>query len=725
MAETAQFRPRSRAYHFDAFEAVADTGELRKNGVRVKLHGQPCQILLMLLQANGEVVSREALRAALWSADTFVDFEHSLNTAVKKLRQALGDDADQPRYIETVPRAGYRFIARVSFLDEIQAPPDAPTAGTLHLAQIEDRSTAPPGRRALRLTLVAMTCLVLTGFVAIALHVFAPAHHLRITGTRQLTFHRSDWETFFLATDGRRVYFFKNCDSHLYSVPIAGGDETSAQTRFLSPVILDISPDGSTLLVKEYAFVAASDYSDRVWLQPTSGAPAHPLGDVRADFAAAWSPDGKTIAFAQQNVIYFTTDLGATYRRAIEAPGTVQWIRWSPDGQRLRFTVVDLTTNISSIWEARPNGKPSRLPIHLARLGALNFGFWTRDGKHFFFQNTTNERSDYWSVAESGYFAGRSEPEQLSSAGEIVFGQASAVDNQIVLVEHQSMTATFRFDPVHRVLTPYLGDRSVEDPAFSADGRWIAYIDQQNERNVLTRSRVDGSDAVPLTDPNLYARFPHFSPDGKQIAFMGKWVDTPWHIEWISADGGALHEINAPSVTNQADVNWMPDGKTILFGQTPWYMADPNTPRAIYLYDLKSEALQKVRNSDGWFSPRLSPDGRSFVALTADETKLGLYDFVTSKWRILFENSKRLGAPYWSPDGKSVYLNTHERDSAFSRNGTILRIAVSNGKTMLTVPLEQYLPNTPCDSWGLAPDGAMTISCWLPNANIYALQYEP
>ena len=99
---------------FGSYEADLATGELRRDGVKVPLQDKPFQILARLLRRPGELVTREALRAELWPADTFVDFEHGLNTAVKKLRQALDDSADTPRFVETLPRRGYRFVAPVT-----------------------------------------------------------------------------------------------------------------------------------------------------------------------------------------------------------------------------------------------------------------------------------------------------------------------------------------------------------------------------------------------------------------------------------------------------------------------------------------------------------------------------------------------------------------------------------------------------------------------------------
>lgn len=102
-----------RRYRFGAFEVDVRLGELRKGGLRVRLSGQPLQILEALLERPGDVVTREELRARLWQADTFVDFEHNLNSAMKRLRAALGDGADVARFIETLPRRGYRFVAPV------------------------------------------------------------------------------------------------------------------------------------------------------------------------------------------------------------------------------------------------------------------------------------------------------------------------------------------------------------------------------------------------------------------------------------------------------------------------------------------------------------------------------------------------------------------------------------------------------------------------------------
>lgn len=117
--------PANKAFRFGAYEADPLTGELRKGGARLRLQEQPFQVLLMLLERPGELVTREEIRQRLWGAETFVDFDHSLNTAINKLRETLNDSATEPKYIETLARRGYRFIAAVERAGGASAAPAA------------------------------------------------------------------------------------------------------------------------------------------------------------------------------------------------------------------------------------------------------------------------------------------------------------------------------------------------------------------------------------------------------------------------------------------------------------------------------------------------------------------------------------------------------------------------------------------------------------------------
>src|SRR5271154_1439961 len=142
---------RTRGARFGAFELDLRSGELRKHGIRLKLQDQPFRVLAVLLGCPGEVVTREELRQKLWSADTFVDFDTGLNTAIKKLRDVLGDSAEEPRYIETLPRRGYRFIAVV----ENGTQPASPTAVEEHREPVPPSASTPQPRNNRRLLIAA------------------------------------------------------------------------------------------------------------------------------------------------------------------------------------------------------------------------------------------------------------------------------------------------------------------------------------------------------------------------------------------------------------------------------------------------------------------------------------------------------------------------------------------------------------------------------------------
>src|SRR5215469_9628577 len=118
----------SAARRFGAFEINLQSGELRKNGLRLRLSGQPFQVLAHLIECAGKLVTREELRSKLWPADTFVDFDHGLNNAVARIREALEDSSGTPRYIETVPRRGYRFIAPINEVPSNNNSVPAPTS---------------------------------------------------------------------------------------------------------------------------------------------------------------------------------------------------------------------------------------------------------------------------------------------------------------------------------------------------------------------------------------------------------------------------------------------------------------------------------------------------------------------------------------------------------------------------------------------------------------------
>ena len=142
---------RTRRKRFGAFEVDLHSGEVYKYGVRLKLQDQPFQVLALLLERSGDLVTREELRQKLWPADTFVDFDTGLNSVIKKLRDVLGDSAEEPRYIETLPRRGYRFVAVV----ENGVPAASPAAVDEHPEPVLPSPPTPQPRNKRRLLIAA------------------------------------------------------------------------------------------------------------------------------------------------------------------------------------------------------------------------------------------------------------------------------------------------------------------------------------------------------------------------------------------------------------------------------------------------------------------------------------------------------------------------------------------------------------------------------------------
>ncbi|MGB6743234.1 MAG: winged helix-turn-helix domain-containing protein [Terracidiphilus sp.] len=178
----------ARRYRFGVFEADGATGELRRQGVRVKLHAQPFQVLLMLLDRPGELLTREEISRELWPDGTFVDYEHGVNSAVNRIREALGDTASNARFVETLARRGYRFAAPVERIGPSEDPPpttsDSPSAVSVAEAEVHAAPEPRPRSRILASVeelpktpyLVVRTLFVLLQFMYLGFYVGALAN---------------------------------------------------------------------------------------------------------------------------------------------------------------------------------------------------------------------------------------------------------------------------------------------------------------------------------------------------------------------------------------------------------------------------------------------------------------------------------------------------------------------------------------------------------------------
>jgi DNA-binding winged helix-turn-helix (wHTH) protein len=246
--------PTNHILRFGNFEADLQAGELRRGGLRVKLSGQPFEVLVTLLEKPGQVVTREELHQKLWAQDTFVDFEHGLNKAINKVRDALGDDADNPRFIETLPRRGYRFLALTT-----PAPTEASAVGAVPAAQLSSPSALPGSEtsrwntkgRKLWAAGLAGFCAVFAGFYWFThKSPVRPPTVLRyrvLTSDRRMKNQDPCGSTNVMVTDGPRV-FFSEPSSSVAQVSSGGGDVVGVSIPFGCFTFSDISPDKTELL---------------------------------------------------------------------------------------------------------------------------------------------------------------------------------------------------------------------------------------------------------------------------------------------------------------------------------------------------------------------------------------------------------------------------------------------------------------------------------------------
>lgn len=701
-------------YCFGVFEFDLRAAELRKNRVKVKLQDQPYQVLLKLLQHPGEIVSREELRSALWQENTFVDFETGLNTAVRRLRETLGDSPDNPIFIETLPRRGYKFIAPVERrVTEDRAIPVA-------VGRQERRRGKDLLKRGSAVTAVAA---VLISGVVWYRQPRPPtvANVVRISNDRQ-----SKIAMNLPVTDGVHLYFVEGAPwttgSGIAQMSAAGGETTRIATTLPKVLaIYDISPDRSQLLVASGVADSAdpatgrAELASEVWVQPLPAGTPHRVGNIYATHAS-WTPDGLHIVYADGQGIMRVNKDGSERQQLAKVPTTVHGLRFSPDGRRIRFQMLPgVGFDSSTIWEMDADGKN----LHQLFSGWNEAPFqccgnWSPDGNYYYFEARTGNNQGIWVLPEGHFFFSRARqrPSRLIS-GPLRFSVPvpSGDGKRLFVVGDDVRVELLRYDSRTGTFDSYLQGISAGPFDFSPDRQWITYVSYPDM--VLWRSRADGSEKLQLTFPPIRAYQPRWSPDGSRIVFLDVAFSHPWRIRLLSASGGSSEVlVPADGDEDQADPTWMPDGKSIVFSASK--AADK---RAIYRLDLSSRKPELIPGSGGIFSPRVSPDGRHISALASGQRKLMVFDISTSRWSILAEG-QQLSMNEWSHDGKYVYV----RESA-DAGPKLVRIRQSDRRWEHVLSLKDFPQVVDIfAAWvSLTPDDAPVLMRDRSVQEIYAL----
>ncbi len=519
-----------------------------------------------------------------------------------------------------------------------------------------------------------------------------------------------------LVTDGTRLYFSEYLGGHsvLRQVSTAGGETVPVPTSLASADIYDFYPGRSELLVRGVA--EGSETESPVWVLTIPAGSLRPVGDILAH-AATWAPDGQRIVYARKSSLYTCNADGTDSRELITVPGVPLAPRFSPDGRRLRFTIRDTSQHTSSLWEVSPDGKGLHAVLPDWNKSAQEFGgTWTPDGDYFLFESPRDHTQNIWALREGSslFRKAGSAPTQLTLGPLLFSNPTPSVDGKKLFVIGQQR----RFDLIHlesksQQFSIYLPGVSAGEADISGDGEWITYV--VHPELTLWRSKPDGSSRIQLTYAPMQAHSPRWSPDGAQIAFMGSRPGRPWKIFVVPAQGGTPKEVTAGD-RNQGDPTWTPKGDAIVFAGIPWLeygtSADPN----VHIADLKTAQISDVPDSENLFSPRCSPDGRYVAALSADSTKLMLYDMEKKSWTQLAVS--RFGFENWSHDGKYLYAEDYS-----DKTDDVVRVSVANGKVERLFSLKEVPRGfDPWEFWiGLAPDDSPLLMRDKSTQEIYSL----
>jgi DNA-binding winged helix-turn-helix (wHTH) protein/Tol biopolymer transport system component len=682
---------------FGNFEVDLRSGELRKAGAKLKLSGQSFHVLSILLERSGEVVTREELQKQLWP-DTFVDVDHNLNTAINRIREVLGDSAESPRFVETLPRRGYRFIAPVEG-NGVAAPP---------LAKHESgfRYRAPA-----RAILVGVIALLLAVGIGSFVWWTVPGRPT-IESVLQLT---DDGNpkllTGALLADSYRIYFneLRGGSPIIAQVAVSGGETGQIMSRIPSPTLAALAMDGSSLLALGEGY-----FNGSLWLLPLPAGEPRQLRNVVAQNASS-TPDGHLI-FSNDTALYVAERDGSNPRKLYDFPSQIDSLVVSPDGKRIRLTVEGSYTK--SLWEVSSDGHNAHplLPGWHGEAAAC-CGRWTADGKHFVFQSRSQGRTDLWAIREGNRWSGRSPSPLRLTNGPLSYELPfpSPDGQHIFAIGLKPRGELVHFDSSSQQFVPYLSGISALDAAVSHDGKWVTYTTYPDGR--LWRSHADGSDRLQLTYAPTVVAWPRISPDGTKVAYSSSDASCFSCVYVLPLEGGTPQKV----AENARTTGWSPDSGSVVAILTGKASANKicsvTSFEGLETINLRTGRTTVISDSRELGGP-FWPSHNMLVAPTLKPGKEGFvtFDFKTQKWSPLVKGIFQ----HWmtSIDGKSLYVMTGGDDPR------ILRVRLSNGTVDMVASLKSFRPvvDRDTDKWlGVATDGSPVLTRDIGTQEIYDL----
>ncbi len=670
----------------------------------------------MLLERPGELVMRQQIQKRLWPNDTVVEFENSINAAIKRLRTALGDSADQPRYIETLARRGYRWMAPVQWIE----PPSVPAA-VLSPAHTAKASRMVSRKRRL---LIALAGCVTLALVAALARPIVPAP--RVKRVHQITHIGTLVGNQNLLISGSRIFFVvsEKGEYQIRYVSLDDGSVLTVEKPFAKIELHDVTPSGSELLVTEIdqGFPHAV-WRRALWRLPLPTGTPRRVGNIFVD-GAAWSPDGRTIVYtneSDQSLNLVDAD-GGNARKLVSLPGEPSMPRWSPDGKLIRTSVFDPKGGGVSLWQLDASGhNVSRMLPGWSTSSRAWTGHWTHDGDYFLFTGWQGGTRNIWALRDKRDLLRRNgtQPVQLTDGPLNFYLPVPSNDGKtIYAVGYQPHGQLMRYNARSGQFEPYANGLSAEQVAFSGDGKWMAYVTYPE--GALVRSHLDGSERLQLTFAPMRALSPQWSPDGSQIAFAATVSSNmAKKIYLVSVNGGSPRLAMPGAGGQQADPSWSPDGQAFLFASSD----ESGSAWTVNSFNMKTGRDEVLPGTLGIGSCSLSPDGRHFAGISASTNALVLYDMVAGTTRQLAEVAEYQS---WSPDGEYVYYSTMDWGIIFgSEIAAVFRVKVADGTIERVAPTPAFLLTGHWGTWsGLAPDGSILVLRELGTSDIYALDAD-
>ena len=666
---------------FGEFLLDLRSGELAQNGTRLVLPDQLFRVLTLLVRQPGTLVTREELRHELWQDDTFVDFEHGVNAVIKRLREALGDSAVSPRFIETLPRRGYRFIAAVEEERgcEGAATTLAPTPPAEPIAPVRD----PRKHGHLWPRRLAVVTALIMGCVASwrwALPLVDPNPHPRFT---RLTWTGGLNTDPAISPDGALVAYASDAAGRsnfdIWLQAIAGGDPLRITSDDADEVEPSFSPAGSRIVFSRrdkglYTVGLMGGEPKQILSEPWARTPR-------------FSPDGRWVLYwtgfpasviaggipgALGSIAIVSAEGGAPHEIATGL-ASARYPVWTPDGERILFLGEEDAAAKSFDWYLiRMDGtglvKTGALPaIHAGglRAGPPIPAAWTGEGVLF----ATNEadNSNVWRIPiapDTGSLAGAAEPltsgtsversPSVSTSGRIVFASSVAnVDVWRVALDERTGRAA---GALERVTDSAASDRL---RSVSADNRALVFISSRTGRDEVWSRDLETNLERQVSERG--ASDATLSPNGSSIAFA-RAEGNSTRLELLDIRDGLPRPLCADC---DITADWSPQGDAVLFGR--------GQPSRLLLYDLGSARETELASHPRWdlHQARFSPDGRwvAFHTTNSPNVRQVYAAAISERTPVTVESWVPIVTdhgchPNWSADGSLVYHFSF-RDGAF------------------------------------------------------------